>query len=103
MDANYDVVLREFMPALKGNLARTMALKYKLKQVEIARLIGVTQAEISKYVNGKQPKGNGIVFDHGSIDKIARYMLSHNEHEAQKAVCSMCPKGMSLSCSLMIR
>ena len=103
MRNSYYAVFRGFMPALKGNLARIMAVKYGLRQVEIAKLVGVTQAEISKYVSGKQPKYSAVAFDQKKIDMIIRNMLEHKEHEAQRVVCSMCPKGASLSCSLMTR
>ncbi len=103
MRTEYEEVVKSFMPALRGSVARAMASRYGIKQVDIAALLGVTQAEISKYVNGKQPKANGVSFDQGEIDALIGQLIKRHSRAAQRIVCGMCPKGESMSCSLMVK
>lgn len=103
MRTEYEEVVKGFMPALRGVVARAMANEYNIRQVEIASLIGVTQAEVSKYINGKQPKANRLKFDKGKIDALVGSLLKRHSRAAQKVVCSMCPKGSAHSCTLMAK
>ena len=103
MRTEYEEVVKGFMPALRGVVARTMADQYGVRQVEIASLIGVTQAEVSKYINGKQPKANGFKFDKDKIDMLVDSLLKKHRRVAQRVVCGMCPKGAARSCALMMK
>ncbi len=103
MRTEYEEVVKSFMPALRGTVARVMAREYGIRQVDIAALIGVTQAEVSKYINSKQPKANGFMFDKGKVDALVSSLLKKHNRAAQKVVCGMCPKGAALECALMTK
>ncbi|MEM4389180.1 MAG: hypothetical protein QXG98_00775 [Candidatus Micrarchaeia archaeon] len=46
-------VLRIYLPALKASVAKELAERYAWRQEDIATLLGVTQAAISKYHAGR--------------------------------------------------
>lgn len=46
-------VLRIYLPALKASVARELAERYAFRQEDIASLLGVTQAAVSKYHAGR--------------------------------------------------
>jgi predicted transcriptional regulator len=48
-----EVVIKYFIPAIRANTAKTLASKYNFSQLEIASKLGITQAAVSKYLNGK--------------------------------------------------
>jgi len=44
------------IPAIRRELAKVFVKKYKLKQKEIARILGTTEAAISQYLHKKRAK-----------------------------------------------
>ena len=42
------------IPAIRRELARVLIIKHKLKQNEIAKILGTTEAAISQYLNKKR-------------------------------------------------
>jgi len=102
--AEYEVVLKEFLPLLKKDLAVVMK-RHGMKQERIARLLGVTQAEVSKYINGDQPKNMDIkvTYTEKDLEKLAGMLMNEQHYESQKILCKLCPKGSVMECSLMVK
>ena len=105
MMTEYESILKEFLPALRSRIAVELNANYGLKQTEIAVLLGVTQAEISKYLNGTQPKSTSFTMplDDAEVKKMAKLVLTRDDYEAQRVACRMCPKGSASKCSIMIK
>jgi hypothetical protein len=103
--AEYEIVLKEFLPLLKRDLAVVMSKEHGMRQEQIAKLLGVTQAEVSKYINGDQPKGIGIkvTYTKKDLEKLIGMLMNEQHYESQKIVCKICPKGSVMECSLMIK
>lgn len=95
-------VMSTYLPTIRSRSARIMRDRYKMSQKSIAEALGVSQAEVSKYLNHIQPKTE-LDVDNNVISKFIHYMISGQEEKAQKVVCAACPKGATLSCSLMIK
>ncbi len=105
MMTEYESILKGFLPALRSRVAAELNASYGLKQTEIAALLEITQAEVSKYLNGTQPKGGRFTMqlDDAEVKKMAKLVLERNDYEAQKVACGLCPKGSVSKCSIMIK
>lgn len=105
MMTEYESILKGFLPVLRSRIAVELNTRYGLKQTEIAALLEVTQAEVSKYLNGTQPKGGRFTMqlDDAEVKKMAKLVLERNDYEAQKVACRLCPKGSVSKCSIMIK
>jgi len=51
MNSLCEIVAFEMLPSIRAEVARILKEKYKLSQNEIAKILGVTQASISYYLN----------------------------------------------------
>ena len=47
-----EVAVKTIIPAIRGSLARIIYKKYRLRQEEIAKIVGVTQSAVSHYIRG---------------------------------------------------
>lgn len=104
MANEYSYVTKTFLPALKSRVAKLLYAEYNLKQQEIASLLDITQAEISKYISGKNSYSKSrIKFDDTKLEELAKNIKNKNEYRAQKLICSICPKGSKSKCIIMIR
>ena len=77
--------------------------EYGLTQQSISKMLGVSQAEVSKYLSGKGTKDEGIKISDRDIEAFAQSIVIKDEYNAQKIVCGICPKGASKSCHIMIK
>ena len=69
------------LPALRREMAKTMIKDYDLSQRDAARILGVTEAAISQYVNEKRAKN--VSFDKKTLSLIKSSVqrIISNEHE----------------------
>jgi predicted transcriptional regulator len=56
-----EIMLTQILPAIKAIAAREMLKKYHMTQLEIAKVLGVTQAAISQYKN--KIRGKAKIFN----------------------------------------
>ena len=49
-----EVVVWQILPLIRRELARELVEKHGMKQAEVAKIFGVTNAAISQYLNGKR-------------------------------------------------
>ncbi len=59
-------VFKLTIPAVRAAVAKSLSKDYEMEQAEIAGKLGITQAAVSKYLNGKYSK------DVRALEKIAR-------------------------------
>ncbi|MEM0154477.1 MAG: helix-turn-helix domain-containing protein [Methanothrix sp.] len=100
---SYDYVATKFIPVVKSRAAMVLFNQYGLTQQSISKMLGVSQAEVSKYLSGKGAKAGDIEINNKDIEAFAQSIVIKDEYNAQKIVCSICPKGASKSCSIMIK
>lgn len=62
-----EIIVRTLIPSVRAAVTRELIEKHNLKQVEVAKLLGVTQAAVSQYMRGTR----GGVFDLSRDDDIA--------------------------------
>lgn len=62
-----EVIVRTLIPSVRAAITRELIERHGLKQVEVAKLLGVTQAAVSQYMRGAR----GSVFDLSGDESIA--------------------------------
>jgi hypothetical protein len=56
-----ELVVGKIMPALRASVVRELHKKYRMKQSEIAKKLGITQASVSQYLSSTRAGGNKMV------------------------------------------
>lgn len=106
MDSHYDDVIKKLMPAIRASVAKEFADRYHMTQTEISKKLGVTQAEVSKYLKGMysdslKKKEAGI--PKSAIQEIAKDIAEDRDHDAQREICKLCGKNSDFDCTLRIK
>ena len=58
------------IPALRKELAKVFIAEYKIKQKEVAKYLGITEAAVSQYLKSK--RGNEIKFSKEAMSEIKK-------------------------------
>ncbi len=106
MRTNYEIALNEFMPAFRAAAAEMLVNRYGIKQDKAARMLDVTQASISKYLNGKSSRAvhdAGASIDRRHVEEFVARIMSHRDGDAQKAICKACQRYNSFDCTIMVK
>ena len=99
---SYEDVMKKFMPAFRSSAAKMMVNDYGLRQQQVAKILGTTQAAISKYLK-QQPKSNGMKIEQSQVKNYIEQMLKHHDHSGQKALCKMCQSNIKFDCAFMVK
>ncbi|RLG70375.1 MAG: hypothetical protein DRO04_01965 [Candidatus Iainarchaeum archaeon] len=79
------------MPAIKRELAKILAEKYKLRKKDIAKMLKVTNAAVSQYL--KKKRGSRIRLSKKAkeiLQKTAEKLIRKNSSALDSAVCKIC-------------
>ncbi|MEE9163444.1 MAG: hypothetical protein V3U17_01430 [Thermoplasmata archaeon] len=57
----YEFVVHKVLPAIRARLARVLLKEYRMKQVEVADHLGVTQATVSHYNTHARGEDDGVL------------------------------------------
>jgi hypothetical protein len=105
-----EVAVKSLIPAIRSAIARELIKTYRLKQIEAANLLGITQTAVSKYITNT--RGTTINFaDIKDIDalvtEIASDLVNNNipSCDLSKKVCLACKiiRKKRLMCKLCVR
>ncbi len=102
----YEHMIKEFMPSLRASAARIMYDEKKIKQEDIARFLGITQAAVSKYLSGRYSstvKQFELRLNEKEVRMFVDKITASKAYESQKVVCKMCARNLSFECSLMVK
>jgi hypothetical protein len=102
----YEHMIKEFMPSLRAKAAKIMYDERKLRQEDIARFLGITQAAVSKYLSGKYSDTVKVfesTLKKSEVEVFVDRMVADRPYESQKVVCKMCARNLSFDCNLMIK
>jgi predicted transcriptional regulator len=87
MFTNCERVLKLTIPALRISASCKLRDRYDLNQVEIAKRVGIAQAAVSKYLNGRYTERIGkvrrIVEEMGLDDPIVKALAGSNQGRKQ--------------------
>ena len=90
-----EVAVKSVIPAIRSAIARELTQNYKLKQKEVAELLGVTQTAVSKYTSYCR----GAVLEVKEVDgvkpvlKETDFALANgdmNKYELVEKLCIVC-------------
>ena len=95
-----EIVVKKILPALKAQIVKELHENYKLKQQEIAKILGITQPSVSLYLSGERGGFDDILKDDKAKDelkkldeiseKISKDKLS--ERNIMEELCNICMK-----------
>jgi len=70
-----EVVIKEFLPAMRANITKILASKHNFTQAEIASQLGLTQAAVSKYLSGDYSNEVKVVEKVSEIKQMAEMVV----------------------------
>ncbi len=89
------------LPAIRAEVAIRLARDYGLKQIEISKILGVTQGAVSHYLTAFRGKEREIINSDPKImkkiDDIAKMLVKGNFDE--NSICQICREIRKLSSS----
>ena len=91
--SGYERAYKEIVPAARAALILELKKKYKIKEEAISEYIGVTQAAISKYVNGKfsdEIKGVMEGIDKQVTESHAQQVAKGESGAVNEYICTVC-------------
>lgn len=100
MPTNYEITHNVTLPQFRRAAAARMSSSYGMKQQDIAKVMHVSQAAVSKYLKSSKPK---IKMSESDLTSYIKSLISGNEHGSRKALCNVCQSNRRFSCSFMVK
>ena len=88
-----EIVIKEFLPAMRAGVTKILSEKYNFTQADIASQLGLTQAAVSKYLSGDYSNEIKIVQKVSDIQKMAEstaHMIAEKNASKLQVVNSIC-------------
>ncbi len=101
MSIGYERAAKEIIPAIRSAIAKELKNKYKIKEEEIAKYLGIAQAAVSKYISGKYSKKVSEIeemLDKKMIEHYAGRIFKNEEGSVDACVCTICNKMNPFDC-----
>ena len=86
-----EIVVKSVLPGIRAMVAKELISIYDLKQVEVADLMGVTQAAVSQYVRGE--RGAVLDLEEPKINELISTIavqLKNDKTSRQEIISSIC-------------
>ena len=90
-----ELVVSKIMPALRASVVKELSHKYHMKQADIARKLGITQASVSQYLSSTRAAGSKMTDSFPRIrtyaSEIARRInAGEDRYEWSSVLCRAC-------------
>ncbi len=91
-----EVMVKFVLPAFRSLVARRLAANYGLSQVDIAKLLGITQPTISFYLSSKRGRWMELLENNPKISELADAFAAalvqggKSEEELNAMICQLC-------------
>lgn len=90
-----EMVVGRILPALRASVVKELSAKYHMKQSEIAKRLGITQASVSQYLSSSRAAGTKMTDTFPKIkayaDEIAkRIVRGEDKDEWYGLLCKAC-------------
>jgi predicted transcriptional regulator len=92
-----EIVVNKMLPHIRANIVRTLIQDYNMKQIEVSKRLGITQASVSQYLSSTRGGDNELqnlfpeMEDYAKV--IAKRIASGENKEMQLALlCEVCSK-----------
>lgn len=104
MKLNSDVVLKNFIPAIRVFVAKQLANEHNFSQMEIADMLGITQAAVSKYLSGNYSSTIKTIEKNPKLVQVSKKIVGKivytKKQQKVGEVCDVC-KNYSGRCLYM--
>jgi predicted transcriptional regulator len=101
MISGYEKAYKEVIPAARAALILELKKKYNMKEELISKYLGITQAAISKYLNGKYStkiKEIAATIDRATIEAYADKIATGNADAVNAYMCRICNTMNNFNC-----
>lgn len=90
-----ELVVGKILPALRASVVKELSGKYRMKQSDIAKKLGITQASVSQYLSSTRAGGTKITESFPKIktyaDEISkRIVAGEDRYEWSVVLCEAC-------------
>jgi len=90
-----ELIVGKILPALRASVVKELSGKYHMKQAEIARKIGITQASVSQYLSSTRASGTKMTESFPKIKTYAeeiakRIAAGEDRYEVYGYLCTAC-------------
>ena len=91
-----EIVVNSILPTVRAELVKVLITDYKLRQVDVAELLGITQASVSQYRAASRGKDQELRDTFPEIERIARDVAKRIVDEGKPKeepwipICDMC-------------
>lgn len=90
-----ELVVGRILPALRASVVKELSDKYHMKQSEIARKLGITQASVSQYLSASRGARAEVMESFPKIKAYAseiakRIVAGENRYEWYGMLCEAC-------------
>lgn len=90
-----ELVVGKIMPSMRAAVVKELSGKYRMKQAEIARKLGITQASVSQYLSSTRAGNTKMVEDFPKIKEYAseiakRISNGEDRHGWSEVLCEAC-------------
>lgn len=93
MTNGYEKAANEVVPAARVVIARQLKERYNLTEANIARILGVAQAAVSKYLNSEYSVTVDAAsrrIDIAAVDARIDAIAKGDQSELKKYICTVC-------------
>ena len=90
-----ELVVSKIMPAMRASVVKELSNKYHMKQADIARKLGITQASVSQYLSSTRAAGSKMTDNFPKIKTYAselarRINAGEDRNEWSSVLCRAC-------------
>jgi len=90
-----ELVVGKILPALRASVVKELSVKYDMKQSEIAKKLGITQASVSQYLSSARAGGTKVTESFPKIKTYAdtiskRIVAGESRYEWSVVLCEAC-------------
>lgn len=90
-----EITIKYFIPAIRAKIAKLLAKEHDMTQEEIAFLLGISQAAVSKYLSGKYGKvvkqlERERIIQHIAASLAKRLIDKRGENMFDEELCKCC-------------
>ena len=94
-----EMMVNRILPHLRGEIVKILSTKYGMRQIDIAEVMGLTQASVSQYINRIRGVDNLLeevfpeikTYARESAREIVEKIVRHGEKNCSKAIiCRKC-------------
>jgi predicted transcriptional regulator len=90
-----ELVVGKILPTLRASVVRELSIRYRMKQSDIAKKLGITQASVSQYLSATRGGSTKMLEDFPQIGKYAdeiskRIVAGETKYQWYGVLCKAC-------------